>query len=341
MVSLDIARHGKQKQYASKLGGRVRRLRRQNGLSQATLAKELGISASYLNLIEHNRRNLTAPLLIKLTERFELELIELAESDEGQLSKDLMKAFDDELFGGIELTKMDMRDLVISNPTVARAIITLYDRYQNVCHDAQITGITPRRNNNETQPSDRLPSEEVSDFLQTRANHFPELEEAAARVNHESSLSGEDTFRAMTTFLSNAFGVSVTNLPDDEDRTVRRYNPDTGILSLSNTISADSRNFEVAHQIGLLAAEREICMLVDEGDFIDDDARTLASIALANYFAGALMMPYDAFHKAARENRYDVEMLRTRFGVSFEQAYNRLTTLQRPRKRGPPRHLLR
>lgn len=341
MTNFEIATTDSPKSNIPKLGGRVRRLRRQEGMSQAALAIELGISASYLNLIEHNRRNLTVPLLIKLAERFDLELSEIAESDEGRLSADLMEAFGDELFGDIDLTNTDIRDLVTSNSTVARAILALYDRYRNMRNDAQVTGKANRNNGDEAPASDRLPSEQVSDFLQARANYFPELEEAAERVNHDSALSGEDTLRAMTTFLSNTFGVRVTDLPEDEDRAVRRYDPETRILGLSNSLRADSRNFQAAHQIGLLAAEREIHMLVDEGDFTDEDGRTLARIALANYFAGALMMPYDAFHKAAKTHRYDVELLQHRFGVSFEQACHRLTSLQRPRKRGVPFHLLR
>jgi predicted transcriptional regulator/DNA-binding XRE family transcriptional regulator len=341
MTNLQIASTDAPKSDTPKLGGRIRRLRRQEGLSQAALAIELGISASYLNLIEHNRRNLTVPLLIKLAERFELELSEIAESDEGRLSADLMEAFGDDLFGDIDLTTTDVRDLVTSNSTVARAILALYDRYRNMRDDAETVGAQARTNHDDVTISDRLPSEQVSDFLQARANYFPELEESAERVNHDSSLSGEDTLGAMSTFLTNTFGVRVMDMPEDYTRAVRRFDPDSRILGLSKMLPADSRNFQAAHQIGLLAADREIDMLVDEGDFTNEDGRTLARIALANYFAGALLMPYDTFHKAAKTHRYDVELLQHRFGVSFEQACHRLTTLQRPRKRGVPFHLLR
>ena len=341
MTNLQIASTDAPKSDTPKLGGRIRRSRRQEGLSQAALAIELGISASYLTLIEHNRRNLTVPLLIKLAERFELELSEIAESDEGRLSADLMEAFGDDLFGDIDLTTTDVRDLVTSNSTVARAILALYDRYRNMRDDAETVGAQARTNHDDVTISDRLPSEQVSDFLQARANYFPELEESAERVNHDSSLSGEDTLGAMSTFLTNTFGVRVMDMPEDDTRAVRRFDPDSRILGLSKMLPADSRNFQAAHQIGLLAADREIDMLVDEGDFTNEDGRTLARIALANYFAGALLMPYDTFHKAAKTHRYDVELLQHRFGVSFEQACHRLTTLQRPRKRGVPFHLLR
>lgn len=324
-----------------KMGGRIRRLRRQEGMSQAKLATELGISASYLNLIEHNRRNVTVPLLIKLAERFELELSEIADNDEGRLNADLMEAFGDDLFAELDLTNVDIRDLVTSNATVARAVLALYDGYRNLRDDTELEKPAVSNGDDEPRSSDRLPSEQVSDFLQARANYFPELEEAAERVNDDASLSGEDPLSAMTTFLSNTFGVRVADLPDTENRVVRRFDPDSRVLELSKMLRADGRNFQAAHQIGLLAAEREIDALVEEGDFTGEDSRTLARIALANYFAGALLMPYAAFHKAARTHRYDVELLQHRFGVNFEQACHRLTTLQRPGARGVPFHFLR
>jgi len=334
MTSIDHSQSDK-----PQMGGRVRRLRRQQGLSQAGLAAELGISASYLNLIEHNRRNVTVPLLIKLAERFELELSDIADGDEGRLNADLMEAFGDELFGDLDLTNVDVRDLVTSNATVARAVLALYDGYRNLRNDTEIVSVGAT--GEEPRPSDRLPSEQVSDFLQARANHFPELEDAAERVNEDASLSGEEPLRAMTAFLSNTFDVRVADLPAKQAHLVRHFDPDKRTLELSNMLRADSRNFQAAHQIGLLAAERELDALIDEGDFTDDDARTLARIALANYFAGALLMPYRAFHKAAKSLRYDVELLQHRFGVSFEQACHRLTNLQRPGQRGVPFHFLR
>jgi hypothetical protein len=47
-------------------------------------------------------------------------------------------------------------------------------------------------------------------------------------------------------------------------------------------------------------------------------------------------MPYAAFLSAAATLRHDVEALASRFGVSFEQACHRLSTLQRQGARGVP-----
>src|SRR3546814_8073811 len=57
---------------------------------------------------------------------------------------------------------------------------------------------------------------------------------------------------------------------------------------------------------------------------------------LANYFAAAFLMPYQAFYEAAEGSNYDVDRLAAAFGVSFEQVCHRLTTLQREGSRGVP-----
>jgi predicted transcriptional regulator len=71
-----------------------------------------------------------------------------------------------------------------------------------------------------------------------------------------------------------------------------------------------------------------------------DEARRIARFELARYAAHALMMPYQAFHAAAQRARYDIDVLKSRFGVSFEQAANRVTTLCRPIFQGVPFFML-
>ena len=116
------------------IGGRIKRLRRQKQISQAQLAGVLGVSASYLNLIEHNRRRLTVPLLFKLAGHFGVEPGELADSDESRLSGDLMELFGDDLFADSDLTNQDIRDLATSNPNAARAVVRLFDKYRQLSH---------------------------------------------------------------------------------------------------------------------------------------------------------------------------------------------------------------
>ena len=80
---------------------------------------------------------------------------------------------------------------------------------------------------------------------------------------------------------------------------------------------------------------------LDQAAFRTDAARDVARVGLANYAAGALLLPYRAFLEAAREEKHDIDRLRTRFQVSFEQVCHRLSTLQRPGWRGVPFYFAR
>ncbi len=73
----------------------------------------------------------------------------------------------------------------------------------------------------------------------------------------------------------------------------------------------------------------------------DGPARRLLRISLATISPGRVIMPYGRFHAAAEALRYDVDVLGARFGASFEQVAHRLTTLARPGARGVPFFLVR
>jgi len=62
----------------------------------------------------------------------------------------------------------------------------------------------------------------------------------------------------------------------------------------------------------------------------------LCRTVLANYFAAAVLMPYGRFLKGAESSKYDIDLLCYRFGISFEQAAHRLTTLQNPMRAAFP-----
>jgi predicted transcriptional regulator/DNA-binding XRE family transcriptional regulator len=318
------------------IGGKIRRLRRQRNMSQSDLASALGISPSYLNLIEHNRRNVTVPLLLKIAGYFGLEINDLSESDEALLANDLMECFGDDIFADIDITNMDVRDLASSNPAIARAMLHLYDTLQNIRKNGPAAG----RSNEEEAKSQGLASEPVSDFIQTNANYFPCLERAAERVRVDIGPNDDERLQGMVHYLTNVFDVHTrfTSLPH---RLMRRFDPHTRKLEISHHLSVESRTFQVAAQLALLAADSEIERRIDEGDFPTSDSRILAKTALANYCAAAILMPYDRFLASAQEVRYDIDLLAQQYSVSFEQVCHRLTTLQKPGAKGLPFHMIR
>ncbi|MFQ5765839.1 MAG: helix-turn-helix domain-containing protein, partial [Rhodospirillales bacterium] len=191
-----------------KFGVTIRRLRRQHGLTQAAMADRLGISAPYLNLIEHNRRRITAALLVKLGDVFGLEFADLAGTDESQLLAHLMEAFSDPLFASQDLTNTDVRDVVTTNPTVAQAILALYDGYRKAQNDIGTLAERLSGNDGEIVAPEQadLPADSVTDFLQVNANHFPDLEEAAEQVRADAELDAGDLFPGMVGYLQDAYG---------------------------------------------------------------------------------------------------------------------------------------
>ena len=320
------------------IGGKIRRLRRQKHVSQADLAAALGISASYLNLLEHNRRNITVPLLFKVAGHFGIEPGELVESDESQLVGDLMELFGDDIFADTDLTNHEIRDLAFSNPGASRAILRLFDKYQEVKS-------SPNRSADadgdpEVTTGYHTATEAISDFIQENANHFPTLEASAERVRHDIDHASDSFELGLKTYLGNVFGLDVklTSLPSG---IAQQHDEMTNKLFVSDILSPETALFSMAHRAALLTAEHAIDEIIDQSNLPEGDAPILAKNVLASYFAAALVMPYEPFLSACREYRYDVERLSRRFGASFEQVCHRMTTLQRPGAQGIPLHLVR
>ena len=325
------------------IGGKIRRLRRQKQVAQGELAQAIGISASYLNLIEHNRRKITVPLLFKLANYFGIEPGELAESDDTRLIGDLMELFGDDLFAESDLTNQEIRDLAFSNPVAARAVLRLFDSYrrikQNGAQPAESGAAEPNGAGGEEIRYHSAP-DAISDFLQERAHHFPELEDAAARVRRDID-NGSDGFQqGLRTYLLNVFGIELrpAALPSG---VARRVSGDGRVLEVSELLPPESATFVIAQYLGQLAAETEIDAIIAGSSLPEDGTTALGRSVLAGYFAGALAMPYQPFLKACRDTRYDIDRIARLFSASFEQVCQRMTTLQRPGAQGVPLHLVR
>jgi predicted transcriptional regulator/transcriptional regulator with XRE-family HTH domain len=327
-----------------RLGHRVRKERLGRGLTQARMAEGLGISPSYLNLLEHDKRPLTVPLLLKLAQTFGMDLQSLAEDDETSLVQDLTEVFGDNLFEHNAPAPSAVEDVVDASPEVSRAMVALYRAYRASISDRTVLVeqlASTGWGDGFLEPP-RLPSEEVSDLLQDCQNHFPELESAADQLRREADGRGESLDRGLMMHLSEKHGVDVAIIPADEaGPTVRRFDAKRGRLVLSEVLPPRSRSFQLAHQIALIEHRPVLDGYLAQGILSTEDSRTLGRVALANYFAGAVLMPYSPFLEAARTMRYDIEMLGHRFRTSFEQVCQRLTSLNRPGESGVPLHMVR
>jgi predicted transcriptional regulator/DNA-binding XRE family transcriptional regulator len=326
---------------SSRLGSKVRALRRREGLTQTDLATRLEISASYLNLIEHNQRPLPAHLLVKLAQIFHVDLAAFADDNAARLAADLQEIFGDALFAEHPLTTNDLRE-VAENPAAARAVIALYHAYRASTDStrALASKLYDGRDFLGLNPA-HLPSEEVSDVLQENLNYFAELEEAAEKL---ARFDRSDMYRSLVNYLSERHGIQVELTPVGRDGgAIRRYDPERKLLSLSEVLPPWSRNFQLAHQIGLVEVRDAIQSILDrsEKNLTTPESVRLCRVALASYFAAALLMPYDEFLRITEEVRYDIELLQHHYTASWEQVCHRLTTMRKSGATGVPFHFVR
>ncbi|MEO6418647.1 MAG: short-chain fatty acyl-CoA regulator family protein [Polyangiaceae bacterium] len=293
--------------------------------------------------MESNRRPLPAALLIKLAQLFNVDLHSFATDDDARLVADLFEAFADPLFEANALTSGDVREMAMASPATARAVLTLYRAYQGARESTE--SLSSRLSDGEELTGidqSGLPSEQTSDLIQRHMNHFPELEAGAEELWRTAKLHSEDLYPGLIRYLEKVHGVEVRVARGEAERgTLRRFDPARKILTLSELLPTRSRQFQLAHQIGLLMQRATIERIASDPRLTSDDSRALARVSLANYFAGAVLMPYAPFLEAARKERYDIDVIGRRFRVGFEQAAHRLTTLRRTGHEGVPFHMIR
>ena len=309
------------------IGRTIRRLRAERRLTQQVLAVQLGISASYLNLIEHDQRTVTASLLIKLGEALQVDLATLSGRTERQLQVALREAFADPLLSADAVPEAEIAELAAAAPNAARSVLALYRALRVAREDAGGIAL----------PSGRrmlLPNEEARDLFDERSNHFPALESVAEAIAAELHVTPANMNHAIAERLRRKHGLTVSVVP--LDGALRRYDAAARSLALSEALPRESRGFHMAFQLALLEARDAVEAVLTDAAPSSTEAAMLIRVGLLNYVAGALLMPYAAFLDAAHALRHDLEALAARFGVSFEQTCHRLSTLQRPGERGVP-----
>lgn len=321
-------------------GPRIRRIRNGLGLTQTAMAEELGISPSYLNLIERNQRPLTVQLILKLSQTYEVDIGDLRGEQQGSVAE-LRGVFSDPLLAGELPGDQELLEIAEAAPNAAAGVIKLYRAYREQ-HGrlSDLSDLLAREGRGTGLAGARLPIDEVREVFETRPNYFAALETAAETL-HQTLAAGDDLMGALKTWLRKEHDISVRVLPvQTMPNWRRRFDRHSRRLFLSERLAPADRLREVALESCLLAFGKVISAEAATFAFTSDEARRLARFELLRYAAHALMMPYAAFQAAAERSAYDIDVLRGRFQVSFEQAANRLTMLQRQGAPGVPFFLL-
>jgi hypothetical protein len=319
-------------------GPRLRRLRQQLGLTQTRMAEELGISTSYLNLIERNQRPISAQLLLKLVDIYDVDLSKFGGGGDARLTAEVYEALRDPLFRGRGegVSKTEVEDVVNASPGLATALLRLYGDMRNSAQRASaLTEKLADRDKVELYDEAASAVEEVRAFIHASNNYFPELDEAAELMAKELRLDSGNIYEALVHRLKEQHYLSVRIVPADVMSEMLRYfDLHSRRVNLSELLDESGRRFQLAFQLGMLEQRNIIDRTIEEAGLKSEEALRLARVTLANYFAAAMLMPYGQFLREAEGSKYDIELLTHRFGTSYEQVAHRLTTLQRPGAKG-------
>lgn len=315
------------------IGPRLRRLRRDLGLTQAGMASDLDISAPYVALMERNQRPVTADMLLRLARAYKIDVADLGGEDDADHLARLQSVLKDPIFADIDLAPLEVADAVGSFPGIGEVLLRLHTAYR----EEQLRLADLRAEGGARAPGASDPVAEVRNFLAARRNFFPALDAAAERLAASVSEAG-----GMGAYLSARQGLRVRRLPSDVMHgSLRRLDRHRRDILLDETLAPSSQAFQLAQQLAYLELEREIGDALRDGSIAGEGGRRLAHRALASYAAAAMLMPYDAFARAAESRHYDVEVLARLFSASFEQAAHRLTTLQKPGQERVPFFFIR
>ena len=323
------------------IGHKIKTKRRKLGIAQAALSKKISISPSYLNLIESGKRKVSVDLLLKLANELNIEISDISKKTDTNLYQNLMDLLGDNLFEDLDITNFDIKELVNTNPLIAKALVKLGDNYKKKNQDIvskveNISGkfIDSRKNS--------FPGEVVSDFLQENENYFPKLEELASNFFSKIQINNRMGYTSICEYLLRKHGIEVKDVvPDEKKPFTKQFDLDKKIFLVSDYLTLETKKLYAGAQVAQLESNQVIDEYLNSFSFPSEESKKLSKVALLNYAGAAIIMPYKYFYEECIKQRYDVELLQNTFAVSFEQVAHRITCLQDPKMKGIPFHMLR
>ncbi len=313
-----------QKLYA---GAKLREVRTRIGHSQKDFAGKLGVSLPYLNQMENNHRPVSSTVVLALASEFGLDVTELSSGDSERMVSDMREALADPVFAGDTPPMADLRLTASNAPGLARAFLELHSAYRQTHERLAALSEALGRDGGTTSS----PWEEVRDFFHYCDNYIDAVDRAA---EHFASKNGG--LRNIRVAAVSRLGNAGVKVQFEEADMLRRFDAERNLLTISALAASETQTFQLLLQVALLTHDQLLEATLDLARFQTAEARAIAKIGLANYFAGAALMPYSPFLQAAHDLRHDLEALSTRFGASIEQVAHRLATLQRPGAKGVP-----
>ena len=314
-----------QKLYA---GVKLRELRGRLGVTQKAFADKLGVSLPYLNQMENNHRPVSAAVVLSLVQEFGFDVTELTTGDAERIVSDMREALADPVFQNASAPMADLRLAASNAPALARAFLDLHRAYRQTHERLASLDEALGREDAALRPS---PWEEVRDFFHYCDNYLDAIDRAAEHYAMPAGFRKDPLFIASETLAKAGIDLQFSDMAQ-----LRHYDAGARQLAISGRASGPTQRFQLLYQVALTTQNELLEATLDLARFATPEARDIAKIGLANYFAGAALLPYRAFQQAAMEERHDLERLADLFGASIEQVAHRLSTLQRPGAKGIP-----
>ena len=320
------------------VGPKLRQLRRDKGQTQAQMANVLGISAAYVNMLEKNQRSLSVSVLMTLSDNYGIDWKELVADKNSAVLADLRAAIQDPFFSVSRPDLDELRAAVDNSPLLVEGFLKLYKSHHATLERMMQLGT-------ERMPEELLrssPETTIHDFFRNNSNYFDLLEQAAEALWREEPHEPDEVQFILKRRLQDKHGFSViTNAAEKMGDLLRTFDEKQKIIQLSEALDHQNRTFQLAHILCLVEFSENLTALTSNANLHSSENVKRCHVELANYFAAAFLMPYEAFITRAEETRYDLDRIASSFSVSCEQASQRLSTLQRDGRRGVPFFFLR
>ena len=319
------------------VGPQLRQLRRERRQTQAEMAKVLGVSAGYVNLLENNERSLSLRVLMAVADHYGVDWRDIVADKTSNLFAELRSVIKDPMFSGTP-DLIELRAAIDHAPRLVEQFLHLYGIHRNTLERMM------RQGTNVT--SDRLLATSaeavVHNFFRDNSNYFHDLELAAEALRATEAYEPDDIYATLKVRLLNTHNIRIKRRPTEGmTQALRVYDKENRIIYLSEALDYSNVLFQLAHVLCLIEFQDLLTKLTAGSKITVGTSLSRCHVELANYFAAAYLMPYEPFLRAAESMAYDIDRLAARFGVSFEQTCHRLTTLQRPGAQGVPFFFLR
>jgi predicted transcriptional regulator len=303
------------------------------------MARRIGISPSYLNLIERNKRRITGPLLLKTAEALGVKPEELDGAAERRLAEALDSVAHLPSLNGHDIEVDATGEFIGRYPGWARATATLARSEQSAWESVRLL-------------SERLSHDPVlGETVHRMLTRIASIRSAADILTAYRDVSPDQRARFNQIILSESeklteIGEALASYFDKLEDTDPALTP---MDEVENMFVAHRNRFEEieARAVEVLPKTLDKMMVAGSDNlarFVNDEfseliedlvageakietvaARKRARASLLRYAENALLMPHEAFFKDAVELGHDIELLARRYGVGVDLVCRRLT----------------